>query len=317
MTTYWTDADFAGAGEFLEPQVSVCTEYDLASGTISRGRWPFPVVAPSVTPQFRLYDASGAQIAARGFDTSTLDVYNWATLTAPVAVSGLVRATVTTTRYPAVLGFFGGGAVTRGGIKAVRGLFTSGDALPTTPSTAGFLVDIDYTPDAAAPPVEATIAAALPGLAAALAAQAVVGVTAAGVLPLLTAALNGSGAAAAQLDAMLPGLAGALSTEAIAGGLLAATLPGLTGSVAAAAAAAAVFGGTLPQLGAAVSADAAAAAVLAAQFPRLAAALTNVARVYPLPAVALVASLAGVSTLTAAAVPASTLTASTTQTRGA
>lgn len=162
MTTFYTDADLVGYGEFVEAQVSLATEFTLPAGTISRFRWHFPAVAPSVTPAIRLYNAAGTLLASVPLDTTVLDGWNWATPGAPIAVAaGTYRATVATTRYPARSGFFSA-PITRGDITAVQGRFTSGDTAPTNASTAAYFVDVDFTAGGP-PPAPVQAAAALAG----------------------------------------------------------------------------------------------------------------------------------------------------------
>lgn len=163
-TTFYLDSDRVGAGEFLEPEVSLATEYDLPSGDIHRFRWPFPAVTPTVTPQMRLYNAAGTGlIVPVSFDTSTLSGWNWATPASPISVSaGVYRATVNTTRYPARSGFFSGGPIVRNGITAVQGRFGSGIVAPTSAATASYLTDIDFTANSGGPVThnaDATLAA--------------------------------------------------------------------------------------------------------------------------------------------------------------
>lgn len=151
MATFYTDADLVGHGEFIEPQVSLATEFTLPAGTISRFRWHFPAVAPSLTPAIRLYDNAGTLLASVPFDTTVLDGWNWATPGAPINVTaGTYRATVTTTRYPAMAGFFAS-PITRGDITAVQGRFASGDVAPSSTSTAAYFVDVDFTATAVSP----------------------------------------------------------------------------------------------------------------------------------------------------------------------
>lgn len=181
MVTFWTDADLVGHGEFVEAQVSLATEFTLSAGSISRFRWHFPAVAPSVTPAIRLYNAAGALVASVPFDTGTLDAWNWATPGSPISVTaGTYRATVTTTRYPALSGFFSG-PITRGPITAVQGRFTSGDAAPTSASTAAYFVDVDFTAGVVAP-AQGSAGAGLDLAVAAAGGRDSAGVAAAGVV---------------------------------------------------------------------------------------------------------------------------------------
>jgi hypothetical protein len=146
VATFFTDADWAASAEFNEGQVSLAVEFTLPAGQISRFRWPWPSITPTVTPGIRLYNAAGTLLASVPFDTTTLSAWNWATPGAAINVSaGTYRATVTTNRYPALSGFFTGGGITRGGVTAVQGRFDSGDVAPTQTSTAAYLVDVDFT----------------------------------------------------------------------------------------------------------------------------------------------------------------------------
>lgn len=145
---FYTDTDLIGTGEFFEPTVSLATEFTVPNGLVNRMRWRFPAVNPAVTPVVRLYDENGDLVTGSniGFDTSTLDRWNWATFASPlVVVAGTYRATVVTTRYTARSGFFSSGSITRNGITAVQGVFAGGDTRPVTGSSASYLVDIDFT----------------------------------------------------------------------------------------------------------------------------------------------------------------------------
>lgn len=146
MTTFYTDSDLIGAGEFVEAEVSLGTEFTVPAGDITRLRWRWPTVAPLVTPQMRLYTVAGTLLATIPFDTTTLDVWNWATPGSPISVSaGTYVVAVNTTRYPAKSGFFSGGSIVRGDITGVRGRFASGVAFPNNNSTATYFPDMDFT----------------------------------------------------------------------------------------------------------------------------------------------------------------------------
>ena len=147
MTTFYTDADLIGAGEFVEAEVWLATEYTVAAGTATF-RWRWPAVAPAVTPQIRVFDSGGTLVAGPiSFDSSTLSAWNTAGAGSPVALSaGTYRVTVNTTRYPALSGFFSGGSITRSGITGVQSRFGSPGTAPASTSTAAYFVDIDFTP---------------------------------------------------------------------------------------------------------------------------------------------------------------------------
>jgi hypothetical protein len=200
VATFFTDSDLTGAGEFVEGEVSLATEFTLPGGTIARFRWRWPTIAPGVTPAIRLYDAGGSTVATVSFDTTTLDAWNWATPGAPISIAaGTYRATVNTTRYPALAGFFGGGPITRGDITAVQGRFASGVAAPTSTSTASYFVDVDFTKTPDVAPTGIAVAAGLGQPAVALLGTAPAGLAAASAL--------GSPAVALGLTAAPSGIA--------------------------------------------------------------------------------------------------------------
>lgn len=147
MTNFYTDADLSGAGEFAESAVSLATEFTLPAGTIHGMRARFPSVAgATVLP--RLYNAGGSLLSSGTvFDTAIADAWNPFTGGAfPLVVgAGTYRACTVVTRYPALGGFFSGGAITRGDITANRGMFDGGDVAPTQASTATYFVDLDFT----------------------------------------------------------------------------------------------------------------------------------------------------------------------------
>lgn len=192
MATFFTDGDLSGAGEFVEGEVSLATEFTLPGGTIARFRWRWPTIAPGVTPAIRLYDAGGSTVATVSFDTATLDAWNWATPGAPISIAaGTYRATVNTTRYPALGGFFAS-PITRGDITGVQGRFTSGVAAPTSTSTASYFVDVDFTKTPDVAPTGIAVAAGLgqPTVALLGAAPAGLAVTAAAGSPAVTLGLT-------------------------------------------------------------------------------------------------------------------------------
>lgn len=146
MTNFFTDADLSGAGEFAEATVTLATEYTLPAGTIASVRSRFPAVA-GATVLMRIYSSGGTLLAsASGFDTTTVDTWNTATIAGGLVVTaGTYRACIVVTRYIALGGFFSGGSITRSGMTAVQGRFDSGDVAPASTSTASYFVDIDFT----------------------------------------------------------------------------------------------------------------------------------------------------------------------------
>lgn len=146
MTTFYTDADLSGSGEFVESEVWLASEFTVPDGS-AVPRWRWPTIAPSVTPVIRIYNASGTLVAGPiSFDTSTVDAWNTAGASSPVSLSaGTYRVTVNTTRYVARSGYFSGGSITRGSITGVQSRFGSPGSAPASTSTATYFIDIDFT----------------------------------------------------------------------------------------------------------------------------------------------------------------------------
>lgn len=148
MATFFTDADAAAAGEFVEPEVLVATEFTIVDSTVTP-RWHWPNVAPTVTPQIWIYNAAGTLQNGGNplpFLTSTLGAWN--SCSSLSLGAGTYRVAVNTNRYPAVVGFFSGGPVTRSGITAIQGRFgPTGAAPPSVPGNgSAYLVDLDAVP---------------------------------------------------------------------------------------------------------------------------------------------------------------------------
>lgn len=205
MATFFTDADLTGAGEFVEGEVWLATEFTVPDGTATF-RWRWPAVAPVVTPQIRVYNAGGTLVAGPiSFDSTTTSAWNTAGVGSPVSLSaGTYRVVVNTTRYPARSGFFSGGSITRGDITGVQSRFGSPGSAPTSTSTATYFVDIDFT--ATAGTVTGTGTLTLPALTATGTGIA----TATGTGAPSLAALSGSGAGTASATG-----SGALSLAAL------------------------------------------------------------------------------------------------------
>jgi hypothetical protein len=244
-STFYTDSDRSGAGEFLEAEVSLATEFTVPAGKIHRFRWPFPALSPSVTPQIRLYDASGTLVAGPfSFDSTTLSSWNWATPSSPISVSaGTYRATVNTTRYPAKSGFFSSGSVIRGSVTAVQGRFGSGVVAPTSTSANSYLVDIEFAAADGAVTHDATATLAATGSLTATATKAIDGTATLAATGTLTAAGVRAQAATATLSAT-----GALTAAATVDRAATATLAA-TGALSAAGERTAVTSGTLSATG--------------------------------------------------------------------
>jgi hypothetical protein len=144
VATFFTDADLIGAGEFVEAEVWLATEFTIPDGTASF-RWRWPAVTPTVTPVIRVFDAGGTLVAGPlSFTTSNLSAWNATAST--VFAAGTYRVTVNTNRYPALGGFFASGSITRGSITGIQSRFGSPGSAPTSTSTATYYVDIDLTP---------------------------------------------------------------------------------------------------------------------------------------------------------------------------
>lgn len=163
MATFYADSDLAGAGEFVEPEIWLAGEFTVPAGTASF-RWRWPAVAPVVTPQVRVFNASGALVAGPiAFDSSTLSAWNTAGANSPIALSaGTYRVTVNTNRYPARSGFFSGGSITRGFITGVQSRFGAVGNAPASTSAATYFIDIDFTPSSSTETFTGTDGAAWP-----------------------------------------------------------------------------------------------------------------------------------------------------------
>lgn len=147
MTTFFTDADFASAGEFVEPEVWLAERYTVAvDGTAFFG-WRWPAIAPLVTPVIRVYTAAGALVAGPiSFDSTTLGTINPAGQASPVALTaGTYDVVVNTNRYPAIVGFHSGGPVVRGQVTGIQGRFGPTGTPPASTSTAAYGPNIDFT----------------------------------------------------------------------------------------------------------------------------------------------------------------------------
>lgn len=142
MTTFFTDSDLTGSGEFVEAEVWLATKFTIPSGLVTP-RWRWPTVASAVTPKMRIFDSGGTLVngTVYDFDTTTLDAWN---SSPQISLSaGTYRFTINTTRYVAKSGFFSGGSVTRGEITGVESNFGSPGSAPTSTSTATYFIDID------------------------------------------------------------------------------------------------------------------------------------------------------------------------------
>lgn len=174
MTTFFTDLEAAGGGEFLDT-AEVGIRFTLPAGTINYLRVYWPAVAPGGTPVVHLWNGAGTLVQTVNFDTTTLSAWNNATPTTPIAVTaGTYYVSWGTTRYKAIVGFFSGGSVARGSITAVEGRFASVGSFPASTSAAAYVADLDFTPSgggatpaltdtgAAADSLGVTVAVALP-----------------------------------------------------------------------------------------------------------------------------------------------------------
>lgn len=146
MATFYTDADLSGAGEFSDPELTVATEYTIPDGNINFLRWRCPSVAPSVTPVFRIYDASNNVVATVPLDAAVATgAWNVGTPASPIALlAGTYRAGINTTEYVARADFFAAGPIVRGDITGVQGRFANGVAAPGGASNSAYYVDIDF-----------------------------------------------------------------------------------------------------------------------------------------------------------------------------
>lgn len=154
------------------------TRYTLATlftpavnGTITHGRWFFPVTAPSRAPVFALFqrtnDASGTQLGLTATFSLASYAPGWRTvaLASPAAVAAgayYYAAVKTEDRYVATGGFFGGALVNgqltapadNAGIPRRNGRFNDFGAqdVPDYPDSGGgacYFADVVFAPDAA------------------------------------------------------------------------------------------------------------------------------------------------------------------------
>lgn len=162
MATFYTDADLAGAGEFSDPELTLATEFTVPDGNVNWLRWRCPSVAPSVTPAFRIYDASNNVVATVPLDGAVVTgAWNQGTPGAPIALlAGTYRASINTTEYLARANFFSGGPIVRGDITGVQGRFANGIAAPGGASNSAYFIDWDFG-DAPVDPAEGTAALGL------------------------------------------------------------------------------------------------------------------------------------------------------------
>ncbi len=153
MATFYTDADLSGAGEFSDPELTLATEFTVPDGNVNWLRWRCPSTAPSVTPAFRIYDASNNLVATVPLDGAVVtSAWNQGTPGAPIALAaGTYRASINTTHYLALGGFFSGGPIVRGDITGVQGRFANGIAAPGGASASAYYVDIDFGDTPVAP----------------------------------------------------------------------------------------------------------------------------------------------------------------------
>lgn len=143
------DADDASDGVAL----SLGTKFfSSAAGTVTHGRWRFPLTAPSGPVDWVLYTLAGDELARATFAGSTP---GWQTvaLATPVAYDTpsveLVAVVETPDRYVATVGFFGGGAVVSGPLTAPadgnNGRVSAGATYPTGSfSNSCYFVDVVF-----------------------------------------------------------------------------------------------------------------------------------------------------------------------------
>lgn len=146
MATFFTDADLAGAAQFVEFELVIGTRFTIETGLVVP-RWRWPNNAPGVTPMVRVYDTGGALVAGPiAFDSTALTSWNTAGSASPLALpAGTYDFTVNTTHYMAVAGFFAGGPITRGAITGVQARFGNVGQAPPNGATATYYMDIDWT----------------------------------------------------------------------------------------------------------------------------------------------------------------------------
>jgi hypothetical protein len=162
VATFYTDADLSGAGEFSDPELTLATEFTVPDGNVNWLRWRCPSVAPSVTPSFRIYDASNNLVATVPLDGPVVtSAWNQGTPVAPIALTaGTYRASINTTDYLARGSFFSGGPIVRGDITGVQGRFANGIAAPGGASNSAYFVDWDFG-DPVVDPAEGSVGVGL------------------------------------------------------------------------------------------------------------------------------------------------------------
>ena len=162
MATFYTDADLAGAGEFSDPEITLATEFAVPDGNVNWLRWRCPSITPSVTPAFRIYDASNNLVSTVALDGAVVtSAWNQGTPVSPIALAaGTYRASINTTEYLARSNFFSGGPIVRGDITGVQGRFANGIAAPGGASNSAYFIDIDFG-DAAPEPAEGAVGVGL------------------------------------------------------------------------------------------------------------------------------------------------------------
>lgn len=155
--SFYDSGDIPSIGFFSQiGGISLGVQMTLPAGTISAGRWFYPD-DPITVLTWNLYNAAGSSILASALpDAATQQVYVTFTTTSvnlPLHVTaGTYWSVINTDRpYSAIPGFFSGGSVTRNGLTYVGSAFnTTVGSFPTSSSTASYLADIVFTPDAGA-----------------------------------------------------------------------------------------------------------------------------------------------------------------------
>jgi hypothetical protein len=149
--TLFADSEM-GSSETFDPN-TVGVEVTVPAGTAYRFSSIFPAVA-GTTPLFRLYDSGGTLIAGGAFDSTTVDVRNWFTPSAPIHLAaGTYRICQYVSRYRFVSAYITAPFV-RNGVTIQRGVFAGGtDAVPNTSSTVWFGLDMEFIADAGGSPV--------------------------------------------------------------------------------------------------------------------------------------------------------------------
>lgn len=152
MTTFYGDADLAGAGQFNDPELALGLEFTVPAGSATF-RWRAGTTPPGVVPVLRLWNAANQLVVSLPFATVDAGAWNAAVGSVDLA-AGTYVASVNTDHYTARTGFFTV-PIVRGDITGVSGRFgSSPTSAPGGTSTAAYFVDVDFTAEGTEPEPE-------------------------------------------------------------------------------------------------------------------------------------------------------------------